>query len=87
MAKSEQFTTTGLGNWDTESTILLVAKNSRNGILIEISGYTENFTLNGTATVRMENKGVLGNVGKEMFKQVNNVAQKYPNKTSITYNK
>lgn len=83
MMKSEQFTSTGIGNWTTESTIIIVAKETPAGIELHITGSTNN----NIADVTMVNKHFMGHVGGVMFNQVNDIVKQYDNKELISFSK
>jgi len=85
MAKSERFSTFGFGNWETLSTILVIAKEVDGGVNIIISGSTLNGKSSTSPDIKMINKHFMGNVGGVLFDQVNSIAKQYENKFSISY--
>lgn len=87
MAKSERFSTFGFGNWETLSSILVIAKEVDGGVNIIISGSTLNGKSSTSPDIKMINKHSMGHVGGVMFDQVNDIAKQYENKDLISYSK
>ncbi len=82
--KSERFSSFGMGNWETMSSIMVIAKEKDQVMTLTIMGNT---LQPNNVEVKMINKHFMGNVGGVMFDQINKIAENYSNGELVSYSK